>query len=138
MTNLGYDSSPVRNVLVARGRGGDVSQWFDEVEARFQPVGLTVVRVHTSPEAVRRVEEGGLAGAVLVTDQRRIDGLSLLRIIRSIDERLPCWLVTSDTTRHTLQTALALRATSVIHDTAGVVELSLALRNVLDLTIRDN
>lgn len=139
MTNLvRCDSVPAREVLVARGRGGGVWQWYDDIEARFQPVGLSVVRVHTSPDAVRRVEQGGLAGAVLVTDGRRIDGLSLLRIIRSIDAQLPCWLVTSDTTRYTLQAALALRATSVIHDSTGARELSLALRNALIRTVGDN
>ena len=83
-------------------------------------------RAHTGPDTILRVEQGGLGAAVICADHARIDGLSVLRIIRSIDMELPCWLVTKDTTRQTLQTALSLRVTSVVTHPDRVSALTLA------------
>ncbi len=103
----------------------------EEIDAAFAPLGLLACRVHTRLEAVQRVEGGGLSGAVLVTDDRSIDGLSLLRIIRSIDLELPCWLVADDADRRTLQEAFALRVTSVLTHRIGAGALTSALRRRL-------
>lgn len=72
-----------------------------------------------------------MAAAVLVADERDIDGLSLLRIIRGIDEVLPCWLVTEMATRQTLQMALSLRAMSVFVSPFDPGELWFAVRRIV-------
>lgn len=109
----------------------DSPRWYDRIDAVLQPCGLELCRTHTRVETIARVELGGLAAAVLVADDRHIDGLSLLRTIRSIDAGLPCWLVTEDTTRHTLEAALALKVMSVITHPTGASELGLAIQRLM-------
>jgi len=122
---------PTRHVLLACGQRGENATWFARIDVVFRPSGFVLCRTRTGIETVQRVEQGGLAAAVLMEDQRAIDGLSLLRIIRSIDAGLPCWLVTDDTRRHTLQAALALQATSVITHAIEPDELEMVLRRRL-------
>lgn len=105
---------PKRRILLAFGEQGIGPRWLGGIDAAFEPNGLIVCPTHSGPETIRRIEEGGLSAAVVVEDQRTIDGLSLLRIIRSIDRVLPCWLLTEDTRRTTLETALALQVTSIL------------------------
>jgi CheY-like chemotaxis protein len=106
-------------------------RWLGEMDQAFKPVGMTICRAHTTPAAIARVELGGLAAAVLIADLWEIDGLALLRIIRSIDGHLPCWLITDDPTRSTLEAALALRATCVMNHPPTAGELALVLRRRL-------
>jgi len=80
----------------------------------FRPSGYVALGTFCDPDAIRRVERGGLAAAVLFTEGTALEGFSLLRIIRSISADLPCWLVATDPTPHTLQAALALRVHSVM------------------------
>lgn len=118
------------------GQQQDVAHWVCGVDDLLRPAGVVVCRAHTGPDTIRRIEQGGLGAAVVCADHARIDGLSLLRIIRSIDMDLPCWLVTKDTTRQTFETALSLRVTSVVTHPDRVSALTLALRKVLmDRTI---
>ena len=95
-------------------------------------------RAHSGPDTIRRVEEGGLTAAILVEDQRQIDGLSLLRIIRSFDLTLPCWLVTENATRRTLEVALALRAISVLTHPVDLTELTRELERLSSDPARGN
>ena len=125
-------------MLLAYGRYGDEAEYLRRADELFRSSGLVACRVHTGPDTIRRVERGGLAAAVVCGDRGQIDGLSLLRIIRSIDEELPCWLVIRDATRQTLEAALALRVTSVLTHPVEVGELILALRRVLFGTVADN
>ena len=118
---------PKRRILLAFGEQGIGPRWLGGIDAAFEPNGLIVCPTHSGPETIRRVEEGGLSAAVVVEDQRTIDGLSLLRIIRSIDRVLPCWLLTEDTRRTTLETALALQVTSILTSSIGPGELAEAL-----------
>ena len=97
----------------------------------LRPRGLGLYRTSSGSETISRVERGGLAAVVLIADERRIHGLSLLSIIRSIDDDLPCCLVTSDIRRSTLQMALSLRATSVMTYPIAGGELSLVLQKLL-------
>ena len=127
-----------RNVLLALGRQVGKPGWCNDIDVAFRPCGFVVCWAHSCVETVERVEQGGLAAAVLVGDDRQIDGLSLLRIIRSIDAVLPCWLVTRDTTRHTLQEAFALKATGVITHPVGADELGLTLRRRLAGPVSEN
>ena len=102
--------------------------WLREMVSTLALSGVALTRPHTGPDTIRRVELGGLMVAVLVADTGAIDGLSILRIIRSIDGALPCWLVTQDTTRRALQEALSLRATRIITQPCEGVELARALQ----------
>ena len=127
-----------REVLLACGLPKSAHRWLCDVDGALEPSGLVVCRAFTRADAVRRVERGGLAAALLIGDRRRIDGLSLLRIIRSIDWKLPCWLVTDDTTRPALEAALSLSATGVMSQPVEVDELVMTLRKVLVDPIRGN
>lgn len=118
-------------VLFAHGQPGDHSHWLIELHEMLKPRGLELYPTSNSAETIRRVERGGLAAAVLIADERQIHGLSLLSIIRSIDDDLPCCLVTADIDRPSLQTALTLRATSVMTMPIECGELSMALQQLL-------
>jgi len=118
-------------VLLAYGEQGGGPAWLRDADAAFEPSGFVLCQARTGPETVRRIEEGGLAAAVVVEDQRAIDGLSLLRIIRSVDDALPCWLLTHDTRRQTLESALSLRVMSVFSHDIEASELADALRRRL-------
>jgi hypothetical protein len=131
MEATGKEVIGCRRVLLAHQAWPRDRRWYGDIDEAFAPVGLLACRAHTGGEAVRCVEQGGLAGAVLVSDERHIDGLSILRIIRSIDDRLPCWLVADGLTRWTLQEALALRVASVIVASVAPDELAVTLRKRL-------
>lgn len=118
---------PKRRILFAFGEQVVGPRWLGDVGAAFEPSGLVVCPVRSAPETIRCVEEGGLSAAVVVEDQRAIDGLSLLRIIRSIDCSLPCWLLTQDVRRTTLEAALALQVTSVLTATIDPGQLAATL-----------
>ncbi|MBI4717013.1 MAG: hypothetical protein HY763_04355 [Planctomycetes bacterium] len=119
-----------REVLFAYERPFDGPAWARQISERLQPTGLVVSHVDSLAATVRRVERGGLSAAVLMADRTPFEGLSSLRVIRSIDCRLPCWFVTRETTRRTLEAALELR-TTVLSFPVEVSELTLALRRVL-------
>lgn len=124
---LSPSRTPQKRILFAFGEHAVGPRWLCDMDARLGRSGLVVCPAHSGQETIRRVEEGGLSAAVLFEDQRVIDGLSLVRIIRSIDQMLPCWLLTCDTRRTTLETALALHVTSVLTSSIGPGELAAAL-----------
>jgi len=118
-------------VLVSHGPPLCGPGWLGELSGFLAPAGVVFTRVHTGADAVLRVEQGGLAGAMVIADPVQIDGLSLLRLIRSVDGTLPCWLVIEHTTRRTLQVALSLGVVSVIAQPVRVDELTFAMKRVL-------
>lgn len=118
---------PTRRILFAFGEHAIGPRWLGDMDARLVRSGMVLCPAHSGQETIRRVEEGGLCAAVVFEDQRAIDGLSLVRIIRSIDQVLPCWLLTGDTRRTTLETALALHVTSVLTSSIGPGELAATL-----------
>lgn len=118
-------------VLWSYGDPCDRPTWLGDVDLALRSSGFVSCRAHSGPDTIKRVEQGGLAGAILIADQTRIHGLSLLRIIRSIDLELPCWLVTPEASRQVLEAALALHVTSVITYPVEVNELTLGLRKHL-------
>lgn len=122
---------PGAEVLLAHGRGFDVPGWFGEVREVLRPLGLAFFRAYSGAEAIWRVERQGLAAAVLVADRTQIEPLSLLRIIRSIDWELPCWLVAEEATQQTLKAAMALRVRSVMTHPIAVNEFTQSLKKVL-------
>jgi hypothetical protein len=131
MTDATNEVVAFRRVLLAHQQWPLDRRWYADIDEAFAPAGLLACRVHNRVEAVQRIEQGGLSGAVLVSDERCIEGLSLLRIIRSIDAELPCWLVAEGPSRWTLQEALALKVASVIAPSIGAMELTVALRKRL-------
>ncbi len=140
MTNKpGFDQGSPRTVLVSHGRAAIGAGWLCDVEDVFRPSGFVVCRTHSVPDTVERVERGGLAAAVLVEDQPQLDALSLVRIIRSIDVDLPCWLVTENTSRRTLETALSLSVAGVLAppDNAAVLSRTM-IRFLSDAQCRDH
>ena len=118
-------------LLLAHSRRAVGPPWVGEAGTALRRRGWHVHRTHNGRETIARVEQGGLAAAVLVADQCDIDGMSLVTIIRSIDEQLPCWLVTESPTRQMLQQALTLRVTSVISKPTELDGLVIALQRLL-------
>lgn len=107
------------------------ASWVQVVDDLLRPDGFLVWRAWSEDAAIERVERGGLAAAVLAGTEQGRDAISLLRIIRSIDRALPCWLVTTDATRQTLEAALDLRAVSVIHGPVEPHSLTVTLKRTL-------
>ena len=101
-------------VLVALHGRSCTPRWLDDVDHGLRSSGYTAIGAYDDPEAIRFVERGGLAAAVLMGEGTALASFTLLRIIRSISTALPCWLITDDPTPHTLQTALALGVHSVM------------------------
>ncbi|MGB9624168.1 MAG: hypothetical protein ACPMAQ_04840 [Phycisphaerae bacterium] len=89
-----------------------VAAWESELLARLGPSGVLVQHAYTAADVVRAVETETVHLALL-SDAPRIDGLSVLRMIRTIDGSLPCVLVAAGPDRRWLEQALALRADSV-------------------------
>lgn len=100
------------------------------VAAELPATGFRWCRLPTGPDVVTRVERGGLAAALFVDDRTAGEGLSLLRIIRSIDRDLPCWFITPMASRQILEAALSLRVISVMTYPVEVTEITLGLRKV--------
>lgn len=118
-------------LLLAHSRRDLGPPWIGEAGLALGSRGWRVHRTHTGTETIARVEEGGLAAAVLIADRCDIDGMSLVQIIRSIDTQLPCWLVTDAPTRQVLQQALTLKVTSVISRATELDNLVVALQHLL-------
>ncbi len=86
--------------------------WEDGLLAKLQAGVVHVRHAYSGPEVVRVVETETVDLA-LVADAPRLDGLSVLRMIRSLNGSLPCLLVANGPDRRWLEEALALRAESV-------------------------
>jgi DNA-binding NtrC family response regulator len=98
-------------VLLGHERSG-IATWESELLARLGPSGVLVQHAYTAADVVRVVETETVHVALL-SDAPRIDGLSVLRMIRTIDGSLPCVLIAAEPDRRWLEQALALRANSV-------------------------
>jgi len=121
----GHEESRPRQVLVSQSRRAPAG-WVDGLTERLRPRGIEVRRAFDGPQSIRIVETGTIDLAVLSADLPRMDGLSVLRIIRSIDEALPCVFVAAKPTRRLLEQALALHAFTVLSapvDAATVTDL---------------
>lgn len=127
----GLGNSSERRVMLATAGVSWDRRWLADVDAAFAPTGMVACRVQGGEEAVQCVKQGGLAAAVFWTERRWGDGLTLVRIVRSIDDELPCWLVGDDASRWALQEALSLRVTSVLARRIEVDQLTLMLQKRL-------
>lgn len=131
MLNPVNQSSIQGEVLIAYEPATVLAPWIQDVDDRLRPDGLFVRHAHSTSEAVSSIEHRQPRAVVVTSDRKRFDGLSLLRIIRSRNANLPCWLVTEDTNRRLLEIALAMHVVSVLHHPVNSVELSIALKRVL-------
>jgi hypothetical protein len=139
VTNLpNYEPSLIRTVLVSYGQATPDPLWLHGLDDAFRPCRLSACRTHTRDSTLEMVERGGLSAAVLVDDRPRIDGLSVVRAIRSIDTALPCWLVIAHATRRILEVALELSVCGVMEPMADVTDLSSRLAKYLDDPLRRN
>ena len=139
MTNLPrIEPSNARTVLLSHSQDGIGSSWVGGLDEALRPCGLTLFRAKTRAAALATVEKGGLSAAILIDDRPRIDGITLLRLIRSIDIVLPCWLVTAKATRRTLEAALNLSVCGVMETPTDVVEFTRTLAKYLDDPRRHN
>ncbi len=139
MTNLpNIEPSRTRTVLLSHMQHGTSASWVGGLDEAFRPCGLTLFRADTRSAALDTVEKGGLAAAILIDDRPRVDGLALLRLIRSIDMVLPCWLVTAKATRRTLEAALELSVCGVMETPTNVIEFTRTLVRYLDDPRRQN
>lgn len=101
--------------LLASGRGNRLSPgWAQGLSGWLEPNGIAVHWASSGRQAIEIVERGQAQLAVVGMDLPRMDGLSVLRIIRSIDRQLPCVLVAGQPSGHLFQQALELEAYSVI------------------------
>jgi len=100
-------------VLISADRTPEQA-WADWLTARLEPRGVGVFRVRSGEEALRIVRREQIKLAVLDARIQQMDGLGLLRRIRSINSVLPCLLVADEIDARYLKTALELRAYSVI------------------------
>jgi len=98
--------------------------------ARLDPAGAYIRHAFTGREVVHVVETG-VVDVALVSDAPRIDGLSVLRMIRRIDSALPCVLITGRPDRRWLERAMALRADSVFSPPVDVEMMSRLLLRLL-------
>ncbi|MCP4250507.1 MAG: response regulator [bacterium] len=108
----GRSASP--HVLIAHSDRLGGAEWIGGLTTYLEPHAIRVRRVYTGPDTISLIEAGQVDAAVLSIDMPRLDGLGILRTIRSIDDRLPCVMVTGDASSRTLRRALDLGAYSVV------------------------
>jgi len=84
---------------------------------------VQVQRAYTGRQAVEVVDGGGVDVVVLGGDRPPMEGLSVLRIIRSIRADLPCVMVLAEVSTRSLQQALELGAYSVVRQPVDVLAL---------------
>lgn len=82
--------------------------------------GLRLHRAYTSRDVIRTVESQALLLALLDVALPGMSGLSLVRIIRSIEPSVNCVLVSDRPTRRLMQQALDLGAFSVLPAPVGI------------------
>jgi len=121
LTRAAEDS--VRRVLISHP-GRDSREWVAGIAGFLEPRRVEVRQVFTGSEAIGLVERGGVDAAILSTELPRMAGWSVLRIIRSLDARLPCVMITDDASKRTLQQALDLRAYSVVTQPVDLAALT--------------
>ena len=105
-------------------------RWADALSRIFEPQGIVVRRAPTRPETVSIVEHEPVAVAGLGVEQPRMDGLSVLRIIRNLDAALPCVLVSRQASRPLMEQALGLGAYSVLADPVDVDIMAGVMRDI--------
>ncbi|MBU0718508.1 MAG: hypothetical protein KJ749_09695 [Planctomycetes bacterium] len=120
-----------RTVLFSHRLAAGNPAWLDQIDHELRSTGLACGQAPSGPETILQVERGGLAAAVVVEDGQWFGGLTLLRIIRSVDLKLPCWLIARDATRRTLETAFSLGVSSVMATPLDVAILARSLKRTL-------
>ena len=102
------------HVLISHTDRPGGTDWIGGLTTYFEHYSIGVRQVYTGPDTISLIEAGQVDAAVLSIDMPKLDGLGILRTIRSIDDRLPCVMVTADASSRTLRRALDLGAYSVV------------------------
>ena len=97
------------NVLASRADW----DWPGAMRDIFKPRGVNLLVVENTNDIVNVLQHRRIRTAIVDTDRRQ-GGLWTLKIIRAERPTLPCILLTSNTTRFTLDEALRLDVFSVI------------------------
>ncbi|MHC4610393.1 MAG: response regulator transcription factor, partial [Planctomycetota bacterium] len=114
---------PSRRLLISYAPRALEGDWITGLSRHFQPYPLEVRRAYTGRETIGLVERSEIDAAILSVELPQMDGLNVLRIIRSIDAELPCVMLTADASKRTLQRALELGAYSVVTQPVDPVAL---------------
>jgi len=104
----------MRRLLISHADRAVGGEWITGLTDYFQPYPIEVRRAFTGREAIGLVEHGGIDAAILSVELPQMDGLNVLRIIRSIDAELPCVMLTAEASKRILQRSLELGAYSVV------------------------
>jgi DNA-binding NtrC family response regulator len=119
-----------RGVVLIGGLPGD-DPYSLGLAARLRRSGVLVRRATGRAEVLRAVEAREASTAVL-WDTPEVDGLSLLRMIRTIDGGLPSVLVTAAPDRRWLERALALRAETVFSPPVDLERMGCVITRLLE------
>ncbi len=111
-------------LLISRAASAAEERWIGGITSFLTERCVKVDRVHTGREAVSLVERGGVDAAILSEDLPRMDGLGVLRMVRSVDSSLPCVMLATDVSPRTLQQALTLGAFSVVTEPVDLSTLT--------------
>ncbi|MCH7812602.1 MAG: response regulator [Planctomycetes bacterium] len=114
MMDVRTGRSASSHVLISHTDRPGGTDWIRGLTTYFEPYSIRVRQVYTGPDTISLIEAGQVDAAVLSIDMPKLDGLGILRTIRSIDDRLPCVMVTADASSRTLRRALDLGAYSVV------------------------
>ena len=118
------ESRQVLAGLAGQGR------WADALTEMFEPQGIAVRRTANGPETISVVEREQVAVAVLAVEQPRLDGLSVLRMIRGVNAALPCVLVSPQASRLVMEQALGLGAYSVLETPVDTDIMAQVMREI--------
>jgi CheY-like chemotaxis protein len=118
------ESRQVLAGLAGQGR------WPDALADLFEPQGIAVRRTADGPETISVVRREQVSVAVLAVEQPRLDGLSVLRMIRGVNAALPCVLVSPQASRLVMEQALGLGAYSVLDAPVDAGILAQVMRDI--------
>lgn len=128
---------PKYDVLLAIQDGPVIKPWVWEVQGFLREAGLGICQATSEPDCIRQVERRAVRAALLAADRVAGEELTLLRIIRSIDSELPCWLVLDQAAPRLLRAAFALRARSVVTHPVDVGALTCSVTRVVSTERRE-
>jgi len=114
---------PVRQVLVSHPGARPEGDWIAGLTRYLEEHEVAVQRAYTGRQAVELVDGGRVDAVVLSGDRPPMEGLSVLRIIRTIRADLPCVMVLTEVSTRSLQQALELGAYSVVRQPVDVLRL---------------
>lgn len=114
----------------------DDDSFRDVLRSIFEP-WFSLVEAHSGEEAVQIVGGRRIDLILLDLHMDHLSGIDTIRIVKRIDQRLPCILVTSDFTETVRQEALEARAWSVLEKPVRKQVLLETVSTAIDSTYGD-